>query len=218
MRVKIFRPVLGVLLIVVSIITLLWWENTGREQLVMSSVMVAKDNIQRGRIIGEQDFIEIKNISESTIPGAITPQTFYKIKGLVAKQYIPKLSQVIPKMFVKKDKMLLDGNSIFPIKEVWIGSRSSSLRKGDNIDLFDEKGQCYIGTFKIAYAKDSNEQEVVGTEENLSEDILQRDFSSSTIAHVEIITSMEEYKNIWHLAEEEGMKFLIIQKGEELYE
>lgn len=218
MRTKILRPVLGVVLIMVSVTALLWWENTGREQLIMNSVMVAKNNIQRGSVITEQDFIEIKNISESTIPGAITPKTFYKIQGFVAQQYIPKYSQVISKMFIKKDKLLLDGYSIFPIKDVWIGSRSSSLRKGDTIDLFDEKGQLYVGTFKIAYVKDSNEQEVVETERNLSNDILQRNFSSSTISHVEIIASLEEYQKIWNLAEEQGVKFLLIQRGEGLNE
>lgn len=218
MRMKILRPLLGIILIVLSVLALLWWENTGREQLLMSSVMVAKGNIQRGTIIGEQNFVEIKNISESTIPGSITPKSFYKIKGLVAKQYIPKLSQVIPKMFMRKDKILLEGNSIFPIKDVWIDSRSSSLRKGDTIDIFDESGQCYVGTFPIAYVKDSNEQEVVGTEENHSEEVLQRDFSSSIISRVEIITSLEEYKKIWELAEKQSMKLLLIQKGENIYE
>lgn len=215
---KRFRTLLGILLIILSILSLLWWENMGREELLMESVMVAINNIEKGNVINEKNFIEIKNITESTIPGAITPQNFNKINGLVAKQYIPKLAQVTTSMFTEKNKILLDGYSIFPIKNKWIDSRSSSLRKGDEIDIYDEKGEVYVGTFKTAYVKDSNEQEVVGTEENHSEEMLQRNFSSSMIAHVEIITSIVEYKKIWKLAEEQQMKFLIVQKGESIYE
>ena len=212
MKRKIIRPLLGIMLIILSILTMIWWEKSGREQMVMDSVMVAKKSIERGTVIRAKDFMEIKNIPEST--GAITPQDFYRIKGLVANQDIPKLAQVIPDMFIKKNKLLLEGASIFSIKDSWIDSRSSSLRKGDVIDMFDDTGQLYVGTFQVAYVKDSNEQEVIGTEENISDEILQRNFSSSVISHVEIIASLKDYQKIRELAEGQGMKFLIIQKGE----
>lgn len=217
MKVKIIRPIVGILLILLSIMGLFWWENVGRENFMMESIMVAKNDIKIGSIISEKDFIEIKNITENTISGAITPQNFYKVKGLISKQFIPKLGQVNCKMFTEKEEVLSKEDSIFPIKEIWIDSRSSSIRKGDMIDVFDNKGELYVGTFKIAYVKDSNEQEVVGTEENVCEEILQRNFSSSMVAYVEIIASLDEYKKIWKLAEEEDMKFLLIQKGESIY-
>ncbi len=217
MKFKILRPVLGIILVLLSILAMFWWENWGRETLFMESVMVASNDIKIGKVINEKDFIEVKNIKERNISGAISPNNFHKIKGLISKQYIPKLSQVNSNMFSEKEKILKEEQSIFPIKEEWIDSRSSSLRKGDVIDIFDENGELYIGTFKVAYVKDSNEQEVVGTEQNISEEILQRNFSSSIISSVEIITSLDEYKKIRLLVEEQDIKFLIIQKGESIY-
>ncbi|MBE6035505.1 MAG: hypothetical protein E7222_12515 [Clostridiales bacterium] len=218
MRFRNVRPLMGILLITLAVVALWWWENLGREQFIMESVMVAKDNIEKGRVIKESDFIEIRSMSESTVPGAITPKSLYQIKGFVANQYIPKLSQVVPKMFTEKGQILGEGKSIFPIKDIWIDSRSSSLRKGDVIDIFSEEGSVYMGTYPIAYVKDENEQEVVNTENNPSDEILQRHFSSSVIAHVEIIAELEEYKKIRNVAEEQNIKLLIIQKGESINE
>ncbi len=218
MRFRNVRPLMGILLITLAVVALWWWENLGREQFIMESVMVAKDNIEKGRVIKESDFIEIRSMSESTVPGAITPKSLYQIKGFVANQYIPKLSQVVPKMFTEKGQILGEGKSIFPIKDIWIDSRSSSLRKGDVIDIFSEEGSVYMGTYPIAYVKDENEQEVVNTENNPSDEILQRHFSSSVIAHVEIIAELEEYKKIRDVAEEQNIKLLIIQKGESINE
>lgn len=218
MRFRNVRPLMGILLITLAVVALWWWENLGREQFIMESVMVAKDNIEKGRIIKESDFIEIRSMSESTVSGAITPKSLYQIKGFVANQYIPKLSQVVPKMFTEKGQILGEGKSIFPIKDIWIDSRSSSLRKGDVIDIFSEEGSVYMGTYPIAYVKDENEQEVVNTENNPSDEILQRHFSSSVIAHVEIIAELEEYKKIRDVAEEQNIKLLIIQKGESINE
>ncbi len=218
MRFRNVRPLMGILLITLAVVALWWWENLGREQFIMESVMVAKDNIEKGRVIKESDFIEIRSMSESTVPGAITPKSLYQIKGFVANQYIPKLSQVVPKMFTEKGQILGEGKSIFPIKDIWIDSRSSSLRKGDVIDIFSEEGSVYMGTYPIAYVKDENEQEVVNTENNPSDEILQRHFSSSVIAHVEIIADLEEYKKIRDVAEEQNIKLLIIQKGESINE
>lgn len=214
MRWKTMRPLLGITLIVLAILAMVWWERSDREQLVMESIMVAKENIKQGTVVREKDFLEIKNIPQSTIPGAITPQTFYKINGHVANQNILKLAQVVPSMFTRRDKVLLEDRSIFAVKDSWIDSRSSSLRKGDEIDIYDNKGQFFLGTFDVAYVKDADEQEVVGTEENFSQEILERDFSSSVIAHVEIITSLDTYRQMWELAEGQGMKFLLVQKGE----
>ncbi|QHI73179.1 hypothetical protein [Aminipila terrae] len=130
MKAKILRPLFGMLLIIISILAMVWWEKSGREQLIMDSVLITKENIISGTVIGKNDFIEIKNIPQSTIPGAITPESFYKINGLVAKQDIPKMAQVIPGMFMRKDKILMEGSSIFPVKDTWIDCRSSSVRKG----------------------------------------------------------------------------------------
>lgn len=218
MKLKMLRPVIGVTLIVLSVAALIWWENTGRRDFTMESVIVAAEHIGKGEVIGENHFTEIRAMEETMVRGAITPKNFKKIEGNVANQSIPKGAQVTKGMFVKKDQILKEGNSIFLIKESWIDNRSSSLRKGDTIDILDESGNLYMGTFKVAYVKDSDEQEVVGTEENLNEEVLQRDFSSGVISHVEIIAGLDEYEKIREMAEVQQIKVLLVQKGEETVE
>ena len=105
------------------------------------------------------------------------------------------------------------GESIFSLKPWWIHSRSSSLRKGDLVDIYDSTGKLYCGTFKVAYVKDEEEQEIIDAEGKKGEELLERKFSTGVINHVEIIAQLHEYEYLRGLAEEQGMSFLIVQKG-----
>ncbi len=216
MKHKYLMTISGIILIILSISLLIWWENIGREKLTMKSVLIAKEDIYYGQVISRQKFTEVRSNEESIVKGAITNNSFSKIEGYIAKQYIPLGAQVVEKMFVKREKLLTPEASIFSIKKEWIGGRSSSLRKGDEVEIYSEQGTLYLGTFKVAYVKDSAEQEVIGTEANISEEIIQRDFSSSVIEKIEIFASLEDYRRLWDMAETQQIKFLFVQKGDKI--
>lgn len=209
---KVIKPIIGILLIVVSAVGLIWWEKYGREEFLMSEVLVASQDIERGEIISAKCFQETKIMKENVIDGSVQPASYMDLQGKVASQFIPKNSQVRKEMFLEQKQLMQGNQSIFVIKEEWIHSRSSSLRKGDKIDVLKSiDGEC-VGTFVVAYVKDVDEQEVVNAEGNEGNEILQRDFSSGVISRVEIIAEPKEYEVIRNCAEVEGLTFILVQK------
>lgn len=212
--VRFLKPTVGLLLIIFSITAVIWWESTGREEFMMDKVLVAKEDIHKGMKVEKDLFIQINATKESVIKNAYDWDDFAKIDGLEVKQFIPKNSQISKEFFRGKEKGITIENTIFPIKEEWIQFRSSSLRKGDTIDLYDSKGNIYIGNFQIAFVRDANEQEVTSMDGSLNGEILERSSATSVISFVEIVASLEAYKQIVQYAED-GMKFLIVQREED---
>lgn len=212
---KILKPLTGAALIVLSLVGLLWWEKDGRNLLMSDSVMTAARNIERGEIVRAEDFVETEEAKENIIVAAVTGKSLSKIEGKAAKQFIPGKSQVTAEMFENPENLQEEGKSIFMIKSGWIDSRSSSLRKGDIVELYNSSGAMYYGTFRLAYVKDEKEQEVVSAEGSSGDEILQRENGTAVIDHIEIIASLEEYCMLRKAAEEELVTFLIVQKGED---
>lgn len=212
--VRFVKPAVGLLLIICSITAVIWWESAGREEFMMDKVLVAKEDLQKGMKAERNLFIEINATKESVIKNAYGGDEFAKIDGLEVKQFIPRNSQISKEFFVGKEKGITMENTIFPLKEEWIQFRSSSLRKGDTIELYDEKGELFIGSFQIAFVRDTNEQEVTSMDGSLNGEILERGSATSVISFVEIVASLEAYKQIVQHAED-GMKFLIVQREEE---
>ncbi|MBN7772055.1 hypothetical protein [Clostridium aminobutyricum] len=211
---RLIKPIIGLLLIVLSVSIIAWWESVGREELLMEKVLVAKQDIEKGTKAERGLFIEVNTTEEATVRHALKSDDFRRIEGLEVKQLIPRNSQIVTSFFALKGSEINAEHTIFPIKEEWIDARSSSLRKGDTIDLYNAEGSLYIGTFKIAFVKDSNEQEVTAMDGSLEGDsILERGSATSIICFVEILASLEEYKQIINYAEG-GMHFLLIQREE----
>ena len=210
---RVLKPVIGILLIVVSAVGLIWWEKYGREEFLMTEILVAERSIEKGEVVSEEHFQVIKIMKENLIEGAITSKSKGVLNGKISNQFIPKNGQICEDMFLDQEQLIGENQSIYVIKPHWIHARSSSLRKGDTIEIFVSDGSKSMGTFVVAYAKDEEEQEVVTSEGSEGNEILQRDFSSGIIRSVEIIAELQEYEAIRALAEEQGLQFLIVQKG-----
>lgn len=179
----------------------------------MVDVLVAKEDIEKGEVLSEKHVQEVKIMKENLIEGALDSEAWKYLKGKVTNQYIPKNAQVSEKMVLSKDDVMKENQSVYVLKDYWIHARSSSLRKGDKVDIYDYNGERYLGTYTVAYVKDEGEQEVVTTQESSGKDVLQRDFSSGVIGNVEIIAQLHEYEDIRRIVEEEGITLLLVQKG-----
>ena len=210
---RFLKPLVGIVLIVVSVFGLIWWEKEGRQELLMVDVVVAKDSIEKGETLSRKHVQVVKIMKENLIDGALDMQGWEKLKGKVVKQHIPKNAQLNEDMVIAKEELLKENQSIFVLQPHWIYSRSSSLRKGDVIDIYNSNGDIYLGTYTVAYAKDEGEQEIITTEESSGDGVLEREFSTGVIYQVEIIAQLEEYEKLKVLAEEQGMSFLLVQKG-----
>lgn len=211
---KQLRIVLGILLIVGAMGGLVYWEVDGREAVLMDPVLVAKEQIQQGTIITENLFRVLGVMEENRIEGALEPLDLSSIVGKVATQTIMKNSQIVTAYFVEQTFFLDRGESIFVIKPEWIVMRSSSLRRGDIIDIYGADGQSLFGSFRIAFVKDANELEVVNQEGQQVDGVLDRVNSTALIDHIEIIASLSEYQSIIEYAgSPESKGLLLIHKG-----
>lgn len=180
----------------------------------MDPVLVAKEQIQQGTIITENLFRVLGVMEENRIEGALEPLDLSSIVGKVATQTIMKNSQIVTAYFVEQTFFLDRGESIFVIKPEWIVMRSSSLRRGDIIDIYGADGQSLFGSFRIAFVKDANELEVVNQEGQQVDGVLDRVNSTALIDHIEIIASLSEYQSIIEYAgSPESKGLLLIHKG-----
>lgn len=197
---KKIRSVLGILLILLSIAGLFFWEWKGRDAILTEQVLVAKEEIKKGTVVNGSMF-EVKGVPKSNLlSGALAPADLDLIQGKAASQLIAENDQIIPDYFRDNEFRLKRGESIFVIKPDWISMRSSALRRGDVVDIYGTNGLGLLGTFRVAYVKDEAEREVKNaggdSGKNTGADLLERTDGTSAIDHIEIITTYQEYEKL----------------------
>jgi hypothetical protein len=83
------------------------------------------------------------------------------------------------------------------------------------VGLYDSDTMIPIGTYRVAFVKDSNEIEVRNTDSRESSPILERLDATAVISHIEIITDVDGYRKIAdHLRNEPQSRLLIVQQKE----
>ena len=219
---KRIKSILGILLIIISLTGLFFWEWRGREAIMLEQVIVAKEEIQKGTVISNSLF-EIKGIpKENKLNGALTPDKVNQIQGKLASQLIAENDQIILDYFTENEFYLEENESIFVIEPNWIAMRSSSLRRGDIIDVYGNLGGELLGTFQIAYVKDESDREVKNVAEQTQQytengNILERENSTSTINHIEIISTYAEYMGLEaYVRGEIPAKLILVQRGDQI--
>lgn len=212
---SLLKPIVGCILILTSFIGLIYWENDGRERWTMEEVIVAAEDINEGADITRDMFKTMRVSKDNLIDGALGKADIGKIVGRVADRAIAKKSQVSLAFFDDSDSIIEDGKSVYVIKNEWIDTRSSSLRAGDTIKIYVDTGELCFGTYRVAFVKDDNEQEVVEADGFApSKNILDRKMSSRPASHVEIIATLEEYRAIMNFVISEGRGLMLVQKGD----
>ncbi len=231
-----WKPILGILLILLSIAGLFFWEWKGREIIMTEQVLVAKEEIRKGAPVTGAMFA-VRGVNETgLLEGAITPADADRIRGKVAAQFIAKNGQIIMEYFRDDDFYLERGESIFVIDPDWITMRSSALRRGDVVDIYGSGGLGLLGTFRVAYVKDEAEREVknAGTEAGTGPgtgiggtgaggaagNLLERPDSTSVIDHIEIITTFQKYEELVNrVSGADGTTpaaLIIVQRGDQI--
>lgn len=215
------RSIIGILLIIISIAGLFFWEWKGRETILLEEVLVAKEEIKRGTIVDSSMFIPKGVPKDNMLEEALIPGDMTLVKGKVTSQLIAKNAQILVKYFKDNDFSLDQDESIFVIDSSWVAMRSSALRRGDLVDIYGSNGSGILGTFRIAYVKDASEREVRNaveeTEGGAASDILNRTDSTSVIDHIEIISTFRAYENLVNVVN--GITpaaLIIVQRGDQI--
>ena len=217
--------ILGVVLMIASVVTISWWETSGRAQLLYSEVVVLNQSVEADTTITE-DMLEVIKIDPGIfIEGAVVDKE--KVIGKTTTQYIPKYSQLNLEYFTgEKLESAKEDQYIFTIPADWIITFPNSLRRGDIIYFYpvkieDEKGEesksfnisssikvtkeSDLVKSEVAYLKDSGNREVVDT---VGEE---RYDASANIASIEIITNWKDFSYLQGLAYK-NYKFIILYK------
>lgn len=190
----------GIFLIVLAVTSLVVWETVGREKLLYREVLTAKEPIAAGTEINRNLFEETEFLATTVLDGAITDKTFDKIEGSLAKQYIPKGGQMVEEYIYKDDFYISEGESIYSIPAEWLSSFSSSIRRGDYIDMYTSDGREKIGSYRVAFVKSQSVEEVTNITTQEMDEPLDRTDATAPVSFVEIITTLPEYEKIYALA------------------
>lgn len=220
---NIIRGFMGLLLIVLSVGLIFYWEVYGRERILYDDIVVLTEEVSKRDVIEETMLTYVKREGSIIIEGAILDP--HKIIGKAATCYIPKGTQLVDKYFEDMSLVLGEGQYIFRIPNGWLQAYPGSLRRGDTVyfheisnDQFRMLGtneadsvEAYrpmtskeaIAQVTVAYAKDSANREVI----TLSED--ERYDGSSKISEIEIIVDMDTV-NTLKQSIEEGKTFILM--------
>ena len=208
-----WKTLTGIILIIGSLLTLVFWETRGRDIVLLSPVLSARVDMKEGTVVAEEDFKEIKVLPDNVLSGALLPQDLDSLSGLVLNRDISENQQLLPSYFQQKHTLLQEKDSIFVVPSGWIYSMSSAVRAKDLVLLYSFPENICLGQYTVAFVKDKNQREVRDIS-GLQSDFLKRMDADAEISYIEIICTLEEYLAICQVAEgAEFGKLLIVLKG-----
>ncbi len=153
------RPFIGILLVAATVFGIYFWESRGREAVFTEETVVAARDIRAGETL-EKELFTLRNIEKESIAnGVLSPEELSRQYGKAAACDITENTQ-ITKAMVKEKEAAPEGRAPFVLKEEWIAARSASLRSGDTVDIYTADMAGKIGSYKVAFVRDEDEQPV----------------------------------------------------------
>ena len=212
------KTALGIILIMIAIIALLFWEAEGREMLLMEAVLVANGDIKEGDALDTERFHAVSVPSGSRVDGALSPEDATLLRGKEANAYIIKGAQLSSRHLRETDEKPTPETSFFLIRNEWIYMCTSSLRRGDDVLITSSDGKNVIGLYPVAFVKDGDGREVTDATSGMysftgSEGDSERVNTSAPIHHVEVRCELAEYRRIIdYCAGKTGAPLMLVRK------
>lgn len=208
---------LGVVLILLTVFLFCAWESFGREALTYDSVIVCRQDVQKGTIV-EKNMLSAMKIEKGTLIKGVIKNTDLII-GKRSNTFIPKGLQLCQEFFSEPGLVTGDGNNILSVPMDWIYSYPQTLRRGDLVYFYgidkamteneiDRMEELTVGndnplvSAKIAYVKDSSNREVIDVTPDRMD-------GSAVVSGIEIVISEEKYK-VLKSEVEAGQLFVIM--------
>lgn len=208
---------LGIVLILFAVLLFFGWENFGREAFTYDSVIVFKQDVQKGTMVDKSMMGMMKIEKAGIINGVIKNPDL--IDGKRTNTFIPKGLQLTEEFFSDPELVTGDGSNILSVPMEWIYSYPQTLRRGDLVHFYsidkaltengyEGEGGAFTGSekplisAKIAYVKDSSNREVIDVTPNRMD-------GSGAAYGIEIVISEEKYR-ILKSAAEAGRLFVVM--------
>ena len=208
------KTIIGIILIAVSLAALIFWEAAGRKLCTTTEVLSAGVFLKEGDTINIEEMSSVRLPSEGAAKSWLSPSMASVLEGRICAIDIEAGEPLTEAMFREKNTVLEKGYSIFSIPKDWIASRPAMLRAGDKVTLYSLPSGLQLGSFEIAFTRDSAEQAITGDEAS-SSDVLTRDSSSGIIESVEIICRPQDYFRLYELSLTSGIEPEIPEEGSE---
>lgn len=208
------KLITGVILIAAAAGSLVFWESQGRSMIFETGVVAASADIMQGDILSEKN-IEVKSIgSEYVMKSAVKEGGYSDMLGRKAKQYIPAGSQISDDFIADNgDIVLKEGESVYCISEDMIGMVSSSLRRGDRVHIYGGAGKEDLGSYTVAFVKDSADREVRNASELKIDLPLEREDSNYTISSIEIVCTRDAYAQLSDYTAQSENTLTVVQEA-----
>ena len=194
------KRIAGIVLIVLSVGALGFWELWGRENITYDRVLVLKESLPKNTLI-TADMLRERRV-EKAGEGAIRTEQRNEIVGLETGQFISAGTELYKEYFQESIFSVGEeqGKYILSVPAQWLKAFPQTLRRGDR--AFFYCGGAPVTDAVVAYVRDGTNQEVYyGDDERLT--------SSSSVSLIEIVVDKEQAALLGKLAEK-GNKFVVL--------
>lgn len=194
------RRIAGIVLVVLSVGALGFWELWGRENITYDRVLVLKEALPKNTLI-TADMLRVKKVDRAG-EGALIEGEKSEIVGLETTQFVPAGTELYREYFQESIFAVGEeqGRYILSIPAQWLKAFPQTLRRGDR--AFFYCGGEPVTDAVVAYVRDGTNQEVYyGDDERLT--------SSSSVSLIEVVVDREQAALLGKLAEK-GNKFVLL--------
>lgn len=194
------RRIAGIVLVVLSVGALGFWELWGRENITYDRVLVLKEALPKNTLI-TADMLRVKKVDRAG-EGALMEEEKSEIVGLETTQFVPAGTELYREYFQESIFAVGEeqGRYILSIPDQWLKAFPQTLRRGDR--AFFYCGGEPVTDAVVAYVRDGTNQEVYyGDDERLT--------SSSSVSLIEVVVDREQAALLGKLAEK-GNKFVLL--------
>lgn len=190
----------GILLIVISLGALGFWEFWGRENLAYEQVIVLRKNIPENTEI-VRSLLEVKRVEN---PGdqVLMEKDAAALIGMESAQFIPA-GTPLHREFFQDPSLATGGNTgqyILSIPAEWLISFPQTLRRGDEVSFY--YGEKQVTSARVAHVRDSSNQEVVSSDDARLQ-------ATAPASQLEVVVTEAEAVKLAAMAEK-GKRFMIL--------
>lgn len=129
------KRVLGLVLICISILGIVGWEQWGKERFLYDEVLVLRENVKKGTMITDE-MLDVKTMEMDE--SCLEFSEKEKVIGMQAAAFVHKGVPLFPEYFRHPDLTPDETRNRYGmcLPTEWIASRPAALSRGDKVLLF----------------------------------------------------------------------------------
>lgn len=125
----------GLLLICISVIGIVGWEQWGKERFLYDEVLVLRENVEKGTVITEK-MVDVKTMEKNEPCLELSEKE--KIIGMQTAAFVHKGVPLFPEYFQEPGLAPDETKNLYGmcLPREWIASKPAALSRGDKVLLF----------------------------------------------------------------------------------